>query len=140
MLQSPKTEFLRLNRPKLARMVRTSLGAEELVYDPQHMYQGISTDKFRPEDPLAAWWPGPCKGACVSCTDFLEVSICKGGGNGVGIASAGHLPRVRNTPSSPPPPLACAVRLGVLCQKACSPLNTETRSKHASVYLIDLLR
>ena len=46
-------------------MARTSLGAEELVYDPHHMYEGISTDKFRPADPLAAWWPTP-KGACVS--------------------------------------------------------------------------
>ena len=78
----------------VARMVPTSLGAEELVYDPQHMYQGISTDKFRPEDPLAAWWPGPCKGACVSCTDFLELAKCKRGGYGVDIMSAGYLPRM----------------------------------------------
>ena len=64
------------------------------------------------------WWthwpPGgpPRKTRTFRCTDFLEVSICKRGGNGVGIVSAGHLPRIRNTPSRGPPPLPCALRLG----------------------------
>ena len=43
----------------LARIVPTSVEAEELVYDPQHMYQRISTDKNGVVDPLAAWWPFP---------------------------------------------------------------------------------
>ena len=62
------------------------------------------------------WPPGgpPRKTRTFRCTDFLEVVYCKRGGNGVGIVSADYLPRMRIFPSRGPPPLACAVRLGVL--------------------------
>ena len=50
---------------RVARIVPTSVGAEGLVYVPQHMYEDQTTEKNGVADPLAAWWPSP-KDAYVS--------------------------------------------------------------------------
>ena len=58
-------DALCLVAPLLARMVPTSVGAEGLVYVPQHMYQGISTDNFGWRADWRSLWPSP-KDAYVS--------------------------------------------------------------------------